>query len=157
MSFLADTNILLRFFRTADPEHPLVRMAVTALLARGETLHSTQQNRRELWSVCTRPAGVNGFGLTVPETLAAVELVDATFTRLPDVAPSGPEWDRIVIQHQVVGRAVHDAQLIACMIVHGITHIRTLNVPDFARYGEVTVVHPGEVIAPSAPPVEEAQ
>src|SRR5437868_6776244 len=83
-----------------------------------------------------RLEAVNGFGLTIVETLAAIHLIDATFTRLPDVAASGPEWDRIVTQRQVIGRAVHDAQLVASMIVHGITHVLTLNVPDFARYGE---------------------
>ena len=34
MWYVADTNVLLRFFRTADPEHALVVSAVTALLAK---------------------------------------------------------------------------------------------------------------------------
>jgi predicted nucleic acid-binding protein len=61
-----------------------------------------------------------------------------------------------VIQHQVVGRAVHDAQLVASMVVHGITHILTLNVPDFARYAEVTPVHPQQVVAPAASPEQSS-
>jgi len=49
----------------------------------------------------------------------------------------------------VVGRAVHDAQIVASMVVHAITHILTLNVGDFVRYAEVTAVHPQDVPAAS--------
>ena len=31
------------------------------------------------------------------------------------------------------------------MLVHGITHVLTFNVADFARYSEITVVHPHDV------------
>ena len=54
MPRLADTNILLRFVDTTDPDHELVRGAVTSLMAQGERLCYTQQNRREFWNVCTR-------------------------------------------------------------------------------------------------------
>jgi len=32
--------------------------------------------------------------------------------------------------------------LVAAMHVHGVTHLLTLNVRDFARYPGITVVHP---------------
>jgi predicted nucleic acid-binding protein len=146
MAFLADTNIGLRRTNVNDPEHPLVTAAVRELLRRGETLYYTQQNRREFWNVCTRPLAVNGLDMSIADTLLALGVLDALFTRLPDVAGTGPEWDRLVAQYQVTGRAVHDAQLVASMRVHGISHILTLNVADFARYaGEITVVHPQNV------------
>jgi hypothetical protein len=135
MPWLADTNILLRLTNIDDPEHVLVAGAVAGLLQRGEQLHYTQQNRREFWNVCTRPAGVNGFGYTVDLTRQALGEVDAIFHRLADRPESGPEWDRLVVQHQVMGRAVHDAQLIL-----------TLNVADFRRYPEITPIHPSDVI-----------
>jgi hypothetical protein len=59
---------------------------------------------------------------------------------------SGREWDRIVAQYVVVGRAVHDAQLVAAMAAHGLSHILTLNIADFRRYrNEITPVHPADV------------
>ena len=69
MPHLADTNILTRFTSVNDPQHPLVSDAVRALLLQGETLYYTQQNRREFWNICTRPAAANGLGYTVAETL----------------------------------------------------------------------------------------
>lgn len=146
MPYLADTNISLRRVNVNDPEHSLVKHAVTALLSRGETLYYTQQNRREIWNVCTRPISKNGLGLTIVEASAWLTGVDQFAVRLPDTLASGPEWDRLVVRYQVMGKAVHDAQLVASMRVHGITHLLTLNVADFARYAsEITVVHPKDV------------
>ena len=40
---------------------------------------------------------------------------------------------------------VHDARLAACMYVHGVSHILTLNVTDFVRFTSVTAVYPSDV------------
>jgi len=145
MSHLVDTNILLRFINASDPEHVLVRDAVRALLLQGEALYYLQQNRREFWNVSTRPAANNGLGLSVEQTIQRLAELDAVFIRLPDRAESGAEWDRLVTQYRVVGRAVHDAQLAASMLVGGITRLLTLNVEDFPRYPEIRAVHPRDV------------
>jgi predicted nucleic acid-binding protein len=146
MPYLADTDVLLRYANAVDPTHLLARHAVDTLLADGERLHYTQQSRREFWNVCTRPLAVKGLGLTVAEVVTWLRQIDTAAMRIPDIPGSGPEWDRLVLQYQVTGRAVHDAQLVASMRVHGITHLLTLNVADFARYAsEVIVVHPMDV------------
>ena len=44
MSFLIDTNILLRLVEPSDPEYPIVRPAVEAILSRGEYLYYAAQN-----------------------------------------------------------------------------------------------------------------
>ena len=46
-----------------------------------------------------------------------------------------------------MGVQVHDARLVAAMLVHGIPNLLTLNVTDFARYADViTAVHPRSFI-----------
>jgi len=45
----------------------------------------------------------------------------------------------------VLGKNVHDARLVAAMLEHNITHLLTLNVKDFKRFDEITVVDPAEV------------
>lgn len=148
MPHLADTNILTRYTNVNDPQHRIVSDAVRSLLLRGEALYYTQQNRREFWNVCTRPVAANGLGYTVAETLQRLAEVDAAFRRLPDRPESGPEWDRLVAHYQIIGVSVHDAQLVASMIVNGIDRILTLNVSHFLRYVEITAVHPQDVTAP---------
>ena len=44
-----------------------------------------------------------------------------------------------------MGVNVHDARLVATMLVHGLTHIVTFNIRDFTRYTEITAVHPREI------------
>ncbi len=44
-----------------------------------------------------------------------------------------------------MGVNVHDARLVAAMLVHGLTHILTFNTPDFRRFSQITVVHPSEI------------
>jgi hypothetical protein len=126
----------------------LVVNAVRWLYLQRERLFYTQQNRREFWNVCTRPAANNGLGYTIPATLDRLAEVDAVFSRLPDHPQYGPVWDELVTHHAVIGRGVHDAQLVASMLVHGISHILTLNVPDFVRYREIVTVHPRDVRGP---------
>jgi predicted nucleic acid-binding protein len=151
MPHLCDRNILLRFTNANGPQHELVRDAVRALLLQGDVLYYTQQNRREFWNVCTRPAERNGLGYTIAEAQQRLAEVDAVFQRPPDRPESGPIWDRLVTQYAVAGVGVHDAQLVASLLAHGIATILTLDAGDFRRYAaEITAVHPSNV----PPPVE---
>ncbi len=47
---LIGTNILLRILEPNDPEHTLVREAVKALTARGESLRFASQSLIEFWT-----------------------------------------------------------------------------------------------------------
>lgn len=52
------------------------------------------------------------------------------------------EWERLVERYKVKGVNVHDARLVAAMIVNNLTHIVTFNGQDFRRYQEVTIISP---------------
>jgi predicted nucleic acid-binding protein len=139
-SCLIDTNILLRLARRSDPHHNLIYAAVAKLASDGATLHYTHQNIAELWNVMIRPAARNGFGLAVAEAEREVRVIEAGMSLLPENEGVYREWRKIVVQFAVSGVQVHDARLVAAMLVHGVRHIFTLNVADFSRYGEITVV-----------------
>jgi predicted nucleic acid-binding protein len=109
-------------------------------------LFTTHKNIAELWNVMTRPVSRNGFGLTAAEAEHEVETIESGMTLLTEESEAAyDEWRRIVVQHAVSGVQVHDARLVATMRVHGVTHLLTLNVSDFARYGGITAVHPSVV------------
>ena len=63
MSYLVDTNVLLRRARLGDPQHPAASGAINALVKQGGVLQITAQNVIEFWNVLTRPVDKNGFGL----------------------------------------------------------------------------------------------
>lgn len=146
MPYLADSNILLRTGNRADPDHARIRNAVRTLRLQGEPLHYTSQNLGEMWNVCTRPTTARGgYGLNIESTDRRVRLIERLFTLLPDTPAVHAAWRQLIVTHSVHGVQVHDARIAAAMQVHGITHILTLNVSDFARYSHITAVHPNDV------------
>ncbi|MCA1568115.1 MAG: PIN domain-containing protein [Acidobacteria bacterium] len=145
MSYLVDTNILLRSAQPSHPMHADATRAVGRLLAGGEILSVIPQNIIEYWAVATRPVEANGLGLSVEETAAVVTTLQSIFQILPDNAEIFAEWKRLVSTHEVKGKEVHDARLVAAMLTHRVTHLLTFNTPDFKRYNEITAINPREV------------
>lgn len=146
LSYLVDTNILLRISRENDPQHQLIAACLKGLEKQGSQLCYALQNIAEFWSVCTRPAASNGYGLSIPETNQRVEYIERTMTHLPDSDRVYSIWRQLIVTHKVHGIQVHDARLAATTIAHGITNILTLNQADFQRYAGVVAVHPSSVL-----------
>jgi predicted nucleic acid-binding protein len=88
---------------------------------------------------------VNGFGLTHDETEREVRSIERAMVFLPDGPRVYAVWRNLVATRSVSGKQVHDARLVAAMMVHGVTRLLTLNTADFKRYPEITAVHPRAV------------
>jgi predicted nucleic acid-binding protein len=142
LTYLLDTNILLRLVKPDDPLHQLVTAAVERLMGDGAELCYTPQNLVEFWNVLTRPKTNNGFGASPAHADREAALIESRFRLLPDNERMHTEWRRLVVDHSVSGKQVHDARLVAAMVVHGVTHLLTLNTSDFARYPDITAVPP---------------
>src|SRR5882762_5582468 len=119
--------------------------SVSILAARRDELKVVAQNLIEFWAVATRPIIDNGLGLTIAQTEHELTELKALFIILPDTADILPEWEQLVVKHQVLGKQAHDARLVAAMLVHRVTHLLTFNIADFKRYNEITVVSPSAV------------
>ncbi|WP_017305478.1 type II toxin-antitoxin system VapC family toxin [Spirulina subsalsa] len=142
MLFLVDTNILLR---SADSDHPMYEDAINSvsiLKRQKNQLYIMPQNLIEFWNVCTRPKEKNGLGYSISETQEEIKKVKAFFILLSDHPNIYSEWERLVRTYQVKGVNVHDARLVAAMLVHNLTHILTFNSDDFSRFSEIIVVNP---------------
>jgi predicted nucleic acid-binding protein len=146
-SYLADTNILLRLVQPDSPEYGTIRECADRLWARGAELFYTSQNLAEFWNVCTRPDDRNGFGFSVAETDERAALIEAKFSLARDSEATHQEWRRIDVVAKVSGIQVHDARLVATMRVHAIGNLLTLNGKDFRRFGGISVLSPGDVLA----------
>ena len=141
MQILVDTNVLLRAAQEREPANTVVR----TLRRQRHVLCIAPQNIIEFWNVCTRPADVNGLGMSMSATERYVKELIQMFTIVPDSLQTFEKWLELVVQHSVVGAKVHDARLVAVMQVHGIGAILTFNVKDFSRYDGVTAMHPDSV------------
>ena len=145
MKWLADTNVLLRSVQTSHPMHGDVAQSVSFLVTRGDELRVIAQNLIEFWAVATRPIIDNGLGLTVAQAEQELTKLKALFTILPDTADILPEREQLVVRHQVLGKQVHDARLVAAMKVHNVTHLLTFNTSDFKRFTGIVAVSPSSV------------
>lgn len=150
MATLLDTGILLRLLNENDPAHSVVEQALDTLIARQEDLLITTQNIAELWNVATRPVVNNGLALPTAaiaklydDTIAPVCKVLAETDSLPD------ELRRLLIKYGAIGKQVHDARLVAMMLVWQIENVLTLNDRDFRRYEPegITVVTPTSLVS----------
>ena len=145
MIYLVDTNVLLRSIQQADPMHADAKRAAATLTRQDQQLSIVAQNLIEFWAVATRPAVNNGLALSIDETTRHVATFQRVFTLLADTPDIFLEWERLVEQHRVIGRRVHDARLVAAMKVHNVTHLITFNTDDFKRYDGITIVDPKDV------------
>ncbi len=135
-----DTNVLL----TATDESRLLHSEALKLLAgtvsRDKRLATSGQVVREYLVVATRPIENNGLGLSaadaevnVSEFLRGLELFDETEAvsmRLRQLATT----------HNLRGKRLHDANIVATMAVHGIHTLLTQNGTDFAPFNEIAIV-----------------
>jgi len=115
------------------------------LVAQGTALYYTMQNIAEVWNVMTRPVHRNGLGLSIQEAETQVRAIESGLHLLPDSSAVYSEWRNLIVQYGDVGVRVYDARLAAAMIVHEVSHILTLNVADFTRFGGISAVHPASV------------
>jgi predicted nucleic acid-binding protein len=145
MSYLVDTNVLLRSVQKTHLMQLDSSRSFDLLIHRGELVSVIPQNLIEFWAVATRPTLNNGLGMSVDEAAQHMAVFKSAFELLPDTDSIFKEWERLVVQHQVIGKQVYDARLAAAMVVHNLTHLLTFNGGDFKRFTEITVVNPRDV------------
>ena len=139
--WLVDTNVLLRLQEGPADAYE----AVITLGESGEILCVTPQVLVEFWCAATRPTEVNGLGWTLQMAATRLSGILRKFVLLEDSPAIFDYWQRIVKQHKVKGKKVHDARLAAVMQAHGVENILTFNVDDFSAFSEIRAVHPAKV------------
>ena len=114
--YLIDTNVLLRSAVGTSARNPVAAGAISILLARGDELLLAPQVLMEFWSVATRPVAVNGLGWPVDVVRSEIDKLLDQFPLLPETPAVFGEWLRLVTDHRVIGKQVHDTRLVAMMI-----------------------------------------
>lgn len=146
MSFLLDSNILVRLSQVENPQHYTANDAIRFLHSSSENLFIAPQNIIEFWSVATRPVENNGLGLNIAETKNEISKYKQLFVLVDDTPHIFRQWERLVDRYNVSGKNVHDVRLVAAMLEHNITHLLTFNIKDFKRFSEIKVVDPASVV-----------
>lgn len=138
---MLDTNIFLAATDQSRAEH---RDALT-LLNRwpdGNTaLFVSGQILREYLAVATRPADSNGLGLKPAGATGNVRAIQQRTALLTEDSRVAERLLRLLDDIQFGGRQVHDANIVATMLVHGVGTVVTMNTGDFQRFaGYISVL-----------------
>jgi len=138
---MLDTNVLLAATDECRAEHRDALTVINDWAASRTDLCASAQILREYLAVATRPGGENGLGLSLPEALGNVRAIRERTTLLAEDAKVTDRLLGLLADVECRGKQVHDANLVATMLVHGIGTIVTVNVRDFARFtGHVSLI-----------------
>jgi predicted nucleic acid-binding protein len=147
MTFIVDTNVLLRLDHIGHPHRQKAQAAIERLIDEQQSIRTVPQVLYEYWVVATRPVNANGLGFSVLEAERMLADHKELFPPLRDERGILERWEDLVNAHQVLGKSAHDARLVAAMIRHGLTQVLTFNDRDFARFKEITAVTPDSVLS----------
>jgi predicted nucleic acid-binding protein len=145
MNILLDSNILIRSAQLSNSMHQTAVQAVKNLKGRGDELFIVPQSLYEFWVVATRPIANNGLGMSLNQSAAELVRIRNFFQFLPETTATYNEWEKLVLQYQVMGKPSHDARYAAVMNTYGLTQILTFNFSDFRRFVHITAIDPHAV------------
>ena len=136
-----DTNVLVYAHVAEAPWHQRAQEAIADHEAAGAPLWVSRQVLREYLVSLTRPQP-----FPMPPSLEAVVAQVQQFQQRFHVANEGPEVTTrllaLLTEVPTRGRRIHDANMVATMLVSGVRRVLTHNTDDFVRFAAFIEVLP---------------
>jgi predicted nucleic acid-binding protein len=129
-----DTDILLAATDEGRPEHRSALAALHEWPGAGTTLYMSGQVVREYLSVATRPTERNGLGLSRTDAMSNARAFRGRLRLLEENVKVADQLLALIDTVDCTGKQVHDANIVATMLAHGVRTLVTLNASDFARF-----------------------
>jgi predicted nucleic acid-binding protein len=140
-SIFVDTNVLV-FANVA--EAPLHKVALAKLEEYRESdcqVSISGQVLREYLAVRSRAEFLKGAS-DLSTLVERVRFFESAFDVVYDTPDTLDKLLMLVKKVDVGGKQIHDANIVATMLTHGIKHLLTDNVEDFKRYSSFITVIP---------------
>jgi predicted nucleic acid-binding protein len=131
---MLDTNVLLAATDEGRAEHSGALAVFNDWAARRTELCTSGQVLREYLAVATRPARSNGLGLKPADAIANVRAIRGRTTLLAEDSTVADRLLGLLTDVEWGGKQVHDANLVATMLVHGVGTVVTMNTGDFTCF-----------------------
>ena len=128
-----DTNVLIKARFLEAPDHDIARQRLSLALQEPEALRISRQVVREYLAVVTRPQSWP-VPITREEALDDASRLLGSFEVLEDGPIVTESLLALCREVSVGGRQIHDANIVATMLVHGERRLLTFNVSDFRRF-----------------------
>ena len=135
-----DISLIVAATVEAHPSHEVAANFVDDLVSQAGQLCISPQICREFLVVLTRQP-VSGRIFTTEEAVAVLEVWTAGCLLLDETEAVVQECLSLVRHHNVLGKQVHDCNLVATMVAHGVRRLATRNPADFKRFhAEISVL-----------------
>jgi predicted nucleic acid-binding protein len=131
-----DTNVLVYSTVSGNPWYDQTRQWLAALQNRGLHLCATTQILREYLVVLTR-GSVFEKSFSVDQVLDQVEGLLPSLTILDEPLEAADLLRVLVRRYQIQGKHIHDANVVAVMLAHGLQRLVTYNSSDFQGFDEI--------------------
>lgn len=138
-----DTNILIYSNLALSPFHIQAIQRLQEFADQDMEMWISRQTLREYLSGMTRRSDSTG---TIPITslVADVEYFSSYFHVAENTALVTERLLKLMTEINIGGKQVHDANIVATMLVYGIPQLLTHNIGDFARFSELITILPLE-------------
>lgn len=128
-----DTNILLRAVFSQMKQHTEVDALVKQTVRNGAELWINGQVIREFMVQATHPRTLVE-PLTIQQVVQEIEAVKPLFQVADETAAVREKLLELLREYPIKGKQVHDANLVATMLVYEIDTLLTLNLADLKRF-----------------------
>lgn len=141
-TWFLDTNILLSATNESRPSHAAIHRLFREANEQGGHLAMSGQIAREYLVIATRPIRENGLGVNLSDALKNIEEFCRATVFLHEGASVHNSLVTLLKSHPVSGKRIHDANVVATMVSHGITVLVTENFVDFQGFNQVEARSP---------------
>lgn len=129
-----DTNVLLTATSPGRLGHEAALEVLGGWPRQRVPLFCSGQILREYLVVATRPADANGLGLATHDALTNIRSLRRRLHLLDEDRAVADRLAALVEKFDVRGKQVHDANVTATMLEHGLVTLVTANARHFARF-----------------------
>jgi predicted nucleic acid-binding protein len=135
-----DTNVLLRSTIAQFPQHEQAKWLVDQQIEADAELWISRQVIREYIAQATRPQSFM-HRMTIEQVESQLAKIRLLFSVADETEYVTSQLLQLLKAHATGGKQVHDANIVATMLVNGIDTLLTTNVNDMKRFaGKINLV-----------------
>jgi predicted nucleic acid-binding protein len=128
-----DTSLVVAATVEVHPSHNAASELLDELVSQAEQVCISPQICREFLVVLTRQP-VSGRVFSIDEAIRALEVWTTGCLLLDENEAAVRECPSLVRRHGVQGKQIHDCNIVATMMAHGVRRLATRNPADFKRF-----------------------
>jgi predicted nucleic acid-binding protein len=134
-----DTNVLLRATILQFPLHRAAIGLIARQIETGAQLWISRQVLREYLAQATRPQSFMN-AMTMQQVEPHLQAIRALYRIADETEQVTRHLLALLRAHPTAGKQVHDANIVATMLVNGIDTLLTQNIDDMKRFTEITLI-----------------